>query len=365
MIERLYMAVLDMSKTAGIVIALVLLARLLLRKAPKVFSYALWAVVLFRLLCPVALEAPFSMVPQLPEASAGHALSGEDVTEDTSAIQNPPAIEGKYVWAAGMAAMLAYGTVSYGKNKRRVAAALPLGGNIWIADRAGTPFVMGMIRPKIYLPCNLEEQEQAYIILHEQHHIRRGDHIWKALAFLALAIHWFNPLVWAAFHLAGKDMEMSCDEAVIRKAGPHIRADYSASLLTFATGRRIIAGTPPAFGEGDTKGRIRNLAGWKKPDRWSIALSAALCLVLTLCLITDPVTDMGMDEFNGAGPSVSSDSQEDLFILTRHPSTHHPSVLVQIADGSPVSITDTVHTTITVSSIREEAAHHHEHTKRR
>lgn len=119
---------------------------------------------------------------------------------------------------------------------------------------------MGLVRPKIYLPSDMEEREQAYIIRHEQHHIRRGDHIIKALAFLALSIHWFNPLVWVAFIYSNKDMEMSCDEAVVKKMGDGILADYTASLLSLATGKHIIAGMPLAFGEGDTKGRIRNLA---------------------------------------------------------------------------------------------------------
>ena len=149
---------------------------------------------------------------------------------------------------------------------------------------------------KIYLPCNMGEKEQEYIILHEQHHIRRFDHVIKALAFLALTIHWFNPLVWVAFVLACKDMEMSCDEAVIRKLGEDVRADYSASLLTLATGHRIIAGTPLAFGEGDTKGRIKNLARWKKPAIWIIVIALILCVILAVCLLTNPIEEAGVED---------------------------------------------------------------------
>lgn len=167
---------------------------------------------------------------------------------------------GQYVWVAGMAVMTAYSAAAYRKLRKKLLIAVPLRENIYIADDIMSPFVVGLFRPKIYLPCNLGEREQEYIILHEQHHIRRLDHLAKALAFLALTVHWFNPLVWLAFVLAGRDMEMSCDEAVIRTLGSDVRADYSASLLTLATGRRIIAGTPLAFGEGDTKGRINNLS---------------------------------------------------------------------------------------------------------
>ena len=312
MFDGLYRTVLDMSRTASIVIGVILVARLFLRKAPKVFSYALWAVVLFRLLCPVALEAPFSVIPRLPEASGGYALAEASVSfaaGNGMDILHVSAMNGKYIWAAGIAVMLVYAAISYGKSKHLVAASLPFRDNIWIADDIRSPFVMGFLTPGIYLPRGLGETEREYIILHEQHHIHRGDPIWKALAFLALAIHWFNPLVWTAFILAGRDMEMSCDEAVIRRAGPDIRADYSASLLTFATGRRIIAGAPPSFGEGDTKGRIRNLAGWKKPARWSVALRTALCLVLGLCLITDPAADLRLQEIDGMGRYGFADSK--------------------------------------------------------
>lgn len=143
---------------------------------------------------------------------------------------------------------------------------------------------MGLFRPKIYLPSTLTETERGYILRHEQYHLRRRDHVVKLLSFLALCVHWFNPLVWAAFILAGKDMEMSCDEAVVRELGEDIRADYSASLLSLATGRRIVAGMPLAFGEGDTGGRIRNLLNWKRPQPWIIAVCAVVCVgLIALC----------------------------------------------------------------------------------
>jgi len=327
MFDRLFMDILDMSKTASVVILMILPVRLLLKKMPKIFSYMLWVVILFRLLCPVTFETAIGLVPQLPSASNGYTLAEEpidfsgagmaayqavgdalngglgvqhiattDKTEDgkiryvSTDWWSVWILFGKYVWAAGMAAMLIYSAVSYEKIRKKTGIAIPLRENIFIADDIKSPFVIGFIRPKIYLPCNLDEKEQEYIILHEQYHIRRFDHVIKALAFLALTVHWFNPLVWVAFILACKDMEMSCDEAVIRKLGSDLRADYSASLLTLATGHRIIAGTPLAFGEGDTKGRIKNLAKWKKPAGWLLVLLLILCLVLGVCLLTDRVS---------------------------------------------------------------------------
>ena len=327
MLDNIYMQVLDMSKTASIVILVVVLARLLLKKAPKVFSYALWAVVLFRLLCPVTFEAPVSIVPEMNSVSQGYTLSEEsisvfgageaayqavgDALNGGLGIQHIRTTEktetgmtkyvttdwwsvwilfGQYVWVAGITAMLIYSAVSYLKLRKKLSVVVPLRDNIFIADDIKSPFVVGLFRPKIYLPCNLGDKEQEYIILHEQHHIKRLDHVMKALAFLALAIHWFNPLVWVAFVLASKDMEMSCDEAVIRKVDGDVRADYSASLLTLATGRRIIAGTPLAFGEGDTKGRINNLSKWKKPAVWVVLIAVVACAVLAVTVLTNPIT---------------------------------------------------------------------------
>lgn len=325
MLDSIFMQVLDMSNTASIVILVVLLARLLLKKAPKVFSYALWAVVLCRLLCPFTFEAPVSVMPEMASVSqdyslseapvsvlgaaeaayhaVGDALNGGLGVQDIRTTEKDEAgrtkyvgslwwdvwiLFGQYVWIAGMGAMLLYSAGSYLKIRKKLLVVVPLRDNIFLADDIKSPFVVGLFRPKIYLPCNLEEKEQEYIILHEQYHIRRRDHIVKALAFLALAIHWFNPLVWVAFTLASKDMEMSCDEAVIGKIGDDVRADYSASLLTLATGRRIIAGTPLAFGEGDTKGRIRNLANWRKPAFWVVLISVVACIALAVGLLTNP-----------------------------------------------------------------------------
>lgn len=312
----------NMSLTASVAIVLVILLRLLLKKAPKVISYALWGVVLFRLLCPMSIGSNFSVYNlfDAPAQESGTITSVIEYvpsnivhTEYPSVALPVPGIsdvinealpQGQeqlvadpleapmsittYIWMIGVLVMVIYSIVSYIRLRRKLSVVVPLRDNIFIADDIKSPFVVGLFRPKIYLPCNLGDKEQEYIILHEQHHIKRLDHVMKALAFLALAIHWFNPLVWVAFILASKDMEMSCDEAVIRKIGGDVRADYSASLLTLATGRRIIAGTPLAFGEGDTKGRINNLSKWKKPAVWVVLVAVVACVVLAVCLLTNP-----------------------------------------------------------------------------
>lgn len=313
---------LNMSVTAGITIVCVLLLRMLLKKAPKVISYALWVVVLFRLLCPVAITSGFSLfglidapttdrvtgissmeyVPEnivhtefpavtLPVPGVSETINNTLPQGEEQLLADPleaPIAIGTYVWLVGVLAMAVYSVASYFKLRSKLLIASPLRENIYLADEITSPFVMGLIHPKIYLPSDTEERQQSYIILHEKHYIQRGDHIMKALAFLALSIHWFNPLVWVAFLYAGKDMEMSCDEAVVKKLGDDILADYAASLLSLATGRTIIAGVPLAFGEGDTGGRIRNLAKWKKPTLWIVLVAVVACVTLGIGLMTNP-----------------------------------------------------------------------------
>lgn len=314
--------ILNMSLTASVAIVFVMLLRLLLKKAPKVISYALWGVVLFRLLCPVSFESGISLfglfetptvgatdrtsiveyIPsnivhtEFPEVVLPVPGIGDTITEalpkgEEQLRADPlegPIFIATYVWWGGILVMAIYGIVTWLQLRRRLVTASPLRENIYLADDIDSPFVMGLGRPKIYLPSEMEQREQSYIILHEQYHIRRLDHIVKALAFVALCIHWFNPFVWVAFILSGKDMEMSCDEAVVLKLGTEIRADYTASLLSLATGKRIIAGMPLAFGEGNTKGRIKNLANWKKPTFWVVLISVISCVVLAVCLLTNP-----------------------------------------------------------------------------
>ena len=303
--------ILNMSMTGSLVILLVMAARLLLKRSPKIYAYALWAVVLFRLLCPVSLSASVSALdllqPEVTEASPVTSTvsyrpsayvqrradailipqAAPESTQDTGAIkQTAPSVWdiASYVWFAGMAAMACYSVVQFLRLRGKLVGAMPYGKNVYLSDYIASPFVMGVLRPKVYLPSGIPMAERPYILAHEQHHIRRGDPLWKLLGYGALCIHWFNPLAWCAFILAGKDMEMSCDEAVIRQLGDGIRADYASSLLRLATHKKIIAGMPLAFGEGDTKGRVRNMANWKKPGVWVSILCGIVCIgVLVAC----------------------------------------------------------------------------------
>ncbi|HCI63744.1 MAG TPA: hypothetical protein DFH97_01615 [Clostridiales bacterium] len=192
------------------------------------------------------------------------------------------------VWLAGGVLMAAYSLAQYLVLRRRLREAAPYQGETYLADNLSTPFVMGVIAPKIYLPSDTPDAERRFIIAHERRHVRRGDPLWKLLGYGALCVHWFNPLVWLAFLLGGKDMEMSCDEAVINRLGEDIRADYSQALLRLATHKRLIAGMPLAFGEGDTRGRVRNMARWKRPKVWVSGICAVLCLVVLAACALNP-----------------------------------------------------------------------------
>ncbi|MCQ2540301.1 MAG: hypothetical protein MJ114_07640 [Acetatifactor sp.] len=315
-----------MSFAASVMILFVLIARVLLRRAPRIFSYALWAVILFRLLCPISISSRMSVMNLIPEQKQEIIESRIDQTMLPDAgqpMQNqqmlpgvPPIVESKpltenapvntepvvkeisgqlwtitelltILWVMG--AMLLAGTdlVKLLGIRRRVACSIKYRENIYLADELKTPFCMGLIRPRIYLPSEIGEAEREPIILHEQHHIRRGDHVIKAVAFAALCLHWFNPFVWVAFILAGKDMEMSCDEAVIGRMSVEKRSAYAEALLKLATGRRTLQLSTIPFGGGDPKERIRNIVNYKKPSFWGICIALLLCIVVAISLGTN------------------------------------------------------------------------------
>lgn len=317
-----------MSLTSSYVIAAIMLARLILKKAPKVVSYALWAVAGFRLVFPISFESVFSLIPfksqPIPQDIAVRAIpridSGINSVNDAvsrflpaatpAASINPMQIllaAGIAVWLIGIAAMLIYSAVSIVLLKRRLDGAMPLEGNVYEAQNLKTPFVLGFIHPKIYIPTGLSAEEKGYIILHEQTHIKRFDHVVKLAAFLILCAHWFNPLAWLAFVLMSVDMEMSCDERVLKEMGGEIKKAYSTSLLSLATGRRLINGSPLAFGEGNIKGRIKNVLNFRKPAAWVIVVVVVLAAALSVGLAANRVQDAGRSynfsffEVNGIG----------------------------------------------------------------
>ncbi len=306
-LEYIFISILNMSMISSFVIVSVLFVRLFLLKAPKIFSYMLWTVVLIRLLCPFSFESTIGFLPSNQSPVPQNIVHMEQLSVDLplpiisdTINENLPQGEEQFatnplevpitvatlLWSLGVVAMVFYSIISYIKLRKKLIGATPLKGNIYIADHIDSPFVMGIINPKIYLPCSLSNAELDFIIKHEEIHMKRLDHLTRILSFIALSIHWFNPLVWIAFVLSGKDMETSCDESVMRKINDDIRADYSEALLKFATGRRIVHPTPLAFGEGDTKDRVKNIMKYKKPVIWVSVLCIILIGVVTICFMS-------------------------------------------------------------------------------
>ncbi len=307
--DVIFLKIIDMSITASYVILFVMVIRLMLRRAPKVFSYALWAAVLFRLVVPFSFESVFSLVPlEAAPAPVNIAHVGNSQIQSGIAVVDQtvnrflPAPEvgasvdpmqlwislGTSIWLAGMATLLIYSLITSLRLCRKLKSATHMAGHIYELAAGSTPFVFGIRKPKIYLPSGISESERSYILAHEQTHINRFDHILKPLAFLVLCVHWFNPLVWVAFFLMSGDMEMSCDESVLGRMGGKIKKDYSSSLLSLAAGRRIVGGCPLAFGEENIKGRIRNILHYRKPAFWVVIAAAVAVAAISVGLMSNP-----------------------------------------------------------------------------
>jgi len=305
--DRLVLDLLNMSITASIAILFVLAVRFLLKKAPKKYAYLSWSVVLFRLLVPFSPESDLSLLPtaqvfpdEILSSSNRYEWTVSTGSQTVDSIINPILYETSpvsfwdgfsvftLVWALGAAGMLLWSAVSCIRLRKDLVGAVRLQENVYLADRIASPFVLGLFRAKIYLPSSMPKEQREFVLLHEKTHIRRWDPLWRALSFLALALHWFNPLVWLAFRLSGTDMEMSCDEAVMEKMSQDVRGDYAACLLEMASGRRAFAGMPLAFGEDNAKARIKNILSYKKPALWLILLAAVMLLSLGIGLLTNP-----------------------------------------------------------------------------
>ncbi|MCL1792136.1 MAG: Ig-like domain-containing protein, partial [Peptococcaceae bacterium] len=314
--KGMFLEILGMSIMAGYVALIVMVIRLPLKKLPKIYSYALWAVVLFRLLCPFSIESAFSFIPALPDDVSWSAFTGQpspgnidtqenaalDMAslssgglEDQAASENMSAKRtwftmAVYVWLAGIVLLLFHAMYGYMKLKRRLQTATWVRDNIYETDRIITPFVLGFIRPKIYIPLGIEDKD--YILKHEQTHIRRYDYLIKPVAYLALCLHWFNPFIWLGYFLMCKDMEMSCDESVLKKSSRDIRRDYSGSLLALSVRQSGLL-SPSAFGDGNAKIRIKNVLTYRKPEIWlSIATAIAILGVMLGCVLSPLKTDL-------------------------------------------------------------------------
>lgn len=317
LLQNLFKQVLDLSITASYVAIAVMIARIFLRKSPKIFSFILWGVVLFRLVSPISFISEFSIFNLFNRGpgdfqnisyvdAATEVLevisvpmnfnSKNSISEITMAVVDLSLLENIFnistiIWIIGIQVLLVIGIVSYIKLLAKIKIATLIENNIYESDRIDTAFVCGFIRPKIYIPTSLNKKERQYIIEHEKIHIKRFDYITKVISSLLLTIHWFNPIMWVSFILMSKDMEMSCDEKVMKKLGDNIKVDYSNSLLSLATDKKVSFLPPIAFGENSTKSRIKNVLNYKKPKFWAIALVFTLVAGMSIFLISNPDND--------------------------------------------------------------------------
>lgn len=308
---EVFLKILNMSISAGWIVLAVLLLRMALHRAPKWIFVLLWGVVAVRLICPFTVESVVSLIPsaetvspdimldKTPEIHTGIAMMnsvinpiiGTSFAPDPTASANPlqlwvPIFAA--LWIIGMIFLFTYTAISFFRLKKKIGTAVRLRENIYQSENVPSPFVLGLIKPKIYLPFSMSEEDRVHVIAHEKAHICRKDHWWKPLGFLLLMLHWFHPLMWLAYALLCRDIEIACDEKVIRSLTRDARADYTQALLHCSVSRKMITACPLAFGELGVKDRVRSVLGYKKPAFWIIILAVIGCIVLAICFLTDP-----------------------------------------------------------------------------
>ncbi|MBP3481169.1 MAG: hypothetical protein J6K66_06185 [Clostridia bacterium] len=312
--DTVFLKVFNLSIAAGWLAIAVIVLRLFLKRAPKTVMCFMWAIVAARLLLPFSAESALSLIPSfdtVPDsilyAASPSINSGIEIIDNTinpslsqSLAPNPAASINpaqvlvfitSVIWLVGIAVMMIYMLISCIILRRKLRTATHLYDNIYESEYALTPFVFGLFRPRIYLPYNLNENDKTCVLLHENAHILRHDHILKPFAFILLAVYWFNPILWLSYIMFCRDIEFACDEKVIKTMNNTERKDYSSALLGCSINKMKVSACPLAFGEGGIKHRIKNVINYKKPALWIILISAAVCAVLALCFLTSPETD--------------------------------------------------------------------------
>ena len=329
--NALLIKLLNMSAAGSVLILAVVVLRALLKHAPRWIICAMWALVAIRLVCPVSIASPVSAFRATPaivsesgevelfrlvgvgvkpmlavdtvqierpqmNAETIREISGTPyaVTQRSHDTYLPPLVQ---AYLLGLTAMLLYAMVSTLLLRRKVSASLRQRGNIRVCDEVASPFILGIARPVIYLPSSLSGEEKRFVLAHERAHLRRLDHIWKPLGFLILSVHWFNPFCWLAYVLLCRDIELACDEKVIRELGRDERAAYSQTLLN-CSAHRVLAACPVAFGETDVKARIKAVLNYKKPAFWIVLAAVLGCLVLVVCFATNPMQEQDLSFLN-------------------------------------------------------------------
>lgn len=326
--RELFLTVFNTAVTAGWLVLAVLLARLLLKKAPAWAKCALWAVVALRLVWPFELESILSLVPSAqtlppavltdpaPQIHTGIYVMNSVINPSFTQTFAPApgasvhplqivVMAASVLWIAGMVAMAGYGAASYLRLRRRVRVSMPAGEGVYLCDHISSPFILGLIRPRIYLPSGLPQEKWETILAHERAHLARRDHWWKPLGFALLAVFWFHPLLWIAYILLCRDVELACDEKVVKTLSDEEKRDYSETLLQCSVPKKWISACPLAFGETGVKTRIKAVLHYKKPTLWIIIAALIVCSVLAVCFLTDPVHDQAIMLFDRDHPDTA------------------------------------------------------------
>ena len=347
----LFLKIVNMSISASWLVVAVLILRLVLKKAPKWVNVLLWGIVAVRLICPFSFESALSLIPSA-ETFPEKIISGPsfDVQTGITPIDNRindylgdryfegvtvPANNGNnimtiitIVWTIGILLLVTYTVISYWRLHREIDTAVRYKDNIFQSENVSSPFVLGIINPRIYLPFSMNEQDMEHVVAHEQAHIRRKDHWWKPLGFLLLTIHWFNPLMWLAYVLLCRDIELACDEKVIKGLSNEQRADYTQALVACSVNRRMIAACPLAFGEVGVKERVKSVMNYKKPAFWVIILAVIACVIVAVCFLTNPKQDSYTLRI-----VVPAGSQEEFVYSHEEVSTIKNSIIIWSGDG--------------------------------
>ena len=316
----IFLKILNISITASYLVIAVLLLRLILKKVPKWIRGILWGLVGIRLVFPFSVESVLSLIPSAevissdtvkystaPAITSGipiidntlNPVIGSTFRADPTQSVNPLQIFTEIaglIWVVGIAVMLMYAIISTLKIKKHVGESVKIRDNIFMCDAVKSPFILGVIRPKIYIPSGMDSDVENLIISHELAHIKRGDHFWKPFGFLLLSVYWFNPIIWFGYVFLCKDIELACDEKVIKSLGKDEIADYSEALLKFNAPRKLITACPVAFGEVGVKERIKSVLNYKKPAFWIIIVAIVACIVTAVCLLTNPYSDNKIDD---------------------------------------------------------------------
>ena len=310
-----FLKLLNLSISASWLVLAVLVLRLISKRSPKWVNVLLWGIVALRLVLPFSIESALSLIPSAETVSPAvvQFAPAPTITSGVSVIDNAvnPSLSEHFaavptasvnplyvwteiagwVWLIGLGAMLLYALVSYLRLRRRVSVSLPIQDHIYLCDAISSPFILGVVKPRIYLPSGLDEVQRQNVLAHEQAHLARRDHWWKPLGFALLAVYWFNPVLWLAYTLLCRDIELACDERVIRTMDESAVKTYSTVLLACSMPRKAVITCPLAFGEIGVKERVRNALHYKKPAFWVVAASVAVCVVVAVCFLTDPPTD--------------------------------------------------------------------------